>query len=221
MSKPNNYYDRPLDTIVKEWTAFKSFDDLMKSVRDNGYVPTIRDEQPYGWQYRDWDNHPFRWDKERLRDAVREAGGKVYPELDRPWDEELNAYNNVSYTFRWSDLKMKDLHKEIKKRKTELKRACRGGQGLQFFPAEVQILACDARGDRLDNVGKFYDPLFTGGMPTKQLLREHIEDYKEDTHFLYLCSQLYWIDPADPMEYRYENAEPSGDYWGLHIHVRS
>lgn len=220
MSKPSNYYDRSMDTIVRDWTAFKSFDDLMKSVRENGYVPTIRDEKPYGWQYRDWDNHPHRWDKERLRDAVREAGGKVYPELDRPWDEELNAYNNVSYTFRWSDLNMKDLQKEIKHRKRELKRSV-GRQAMHYFPAEVEILACDARGDRLDNVGKFYSPLFTGGMPTKQLLREHIEDYKEDTHFLYLCSQLYWLDPDLPMSCRYDNSQPSGEYWGLHIHVRS
>lgn len=214
-----NYNARSLDTITKEWTAFKSFDDLMQSVRERGYVPTIRDEPPSGWLYTNWDSHPFRWDKERLRNAVREAGGKVYPELDRPWDQELHRHGRVGYTFTMSNLKMYDLHKEIRKRKRELSRIIRH-EGKHYYPNSCEVLACDERGDRLDNAGKCYCPLYTDAYPTKRELLKHIDEYKSDTHFLYLCNQPYWIDPKDPMDVRYDYAEPTGEYWGLHIRVR-
>ena len=82
------------------------------------------------------------------------------------------------------------------------------------------MLACDERGDRLDNAGKCYSPLYTDAYPTKRELLQHIDEYKSDTHFLYLCNQPYWIDPKDPMDVRYDYAESTEEYWGLHIRVR-
>ena len=218
-----NYNARSLDAITRQWTAFSTFDDLMKSVRDHGYVPTIRDEQPHGLEYKDWDNHPFRWDKERLRKAIREAGGKVYPELDRPWDGELHMHDGVGYTYRMSELRMPELKREIKKRKQELGRVLRRQDASSrlalHFPAECEVLACDAKGERLDavNVKCYYNPMYTESTPTKRDLRHHLDEYMSYTHFLYLSGQAYWIDRSLPMADWYEYSEPTGEYWGLTI----
>lgn len=212
--------DWQLDRIVRKHTAFNSIESMRSSMREHDYVPTIRGDRPswYDGDDVEWVDSFQRHDLKNLREhLLTECGLSVYPENE--WSDEAYEENGIEYSFKLSDLKVSDLHECIRRRKRNvLKREIHKSlRKLAFVESEFTILALGEDG-RLD----FDDPWYISGLPTRKILMEMAE-HNRDQGCTHLCVESMVRVKADwdgiTLAERWEDAEPTGIYWGVNILV--
>lgn len=213
--------DWQLDRIVRKHTAFNSIESMRKSMREHGYVPTLRSDRPSWFEGTDveWIDSNYRHDLKNLRDHLQsECKLDVYPESNW-WTYDAYKENGIEYSFKLSDMKMSDLYECIRRRKRNVVRReiHKDYRRLAFTGSGCTILALGKEG-RL----KLDDPCYIDGLPTRKLLKEMAEDnkYQGCTH---LCVEANVMVKADwegiTLAERWEYAESTDSYWWVNILV--
>ena len=213
--------DWQLDRIVRKHTAFNSIESMRKSMREHGYVPTLRSDRPSWFEGTDveWIDSNYRHDLKNLRDHLQsECKLDVYPESNW-WTYDAYKENGIEYSFKLSDMKMSDLYECIRRRKRNVvkREFDKENRRLAFTDSGCTILALGKDG-RLD----CDDPWYIDGLPTRKLL-EQMAEANKDQGCTHLCVESMVRVKADwegiTLAERWEHAEPTGIYWGVNILV--